>query len=209
MLNILKILLGAMIVLYFSACGGGGGSSSGDSGTSGTSQSAGTTSQNTASQSTSKLTKTGQTTSYKDYDDGYYQKGLATNFTRGSDIVIDNITGLQWQDDEKIKTEAIDKTWNDAKTYCDNLTLGGYDDWRLPNIDELETIVDYGRYKNDTAGSKAAIDPIFENINSNDLYYWSSTPSKSDASTAWAVGFNDGNDLADDKTTTGSVRCVR
>ena len=70
--------------------------------------------------------------------------------------------------------------WQDAISYCENLTLAGESEWRLPNIKELQYIVDYSRSP-DTTGS-AAIDPIF-NITeiTNELltadygYYWSST----------------------------------
>ncbi len=136
--------------------------------------------------------------------------GKPANFIRGGGIVHDPNTGLQWQDDSKIKTEAINKTWKEAKTYCQNLVLGGYHNWRLPNIDELGTIVHYGRTKNDPAGSIGAIYPTFQNINSNDLWYWSSTTVKSATSRAWTVGFNnDGDDNWLHKTNGHSVRCVR
>ena len=32
-------------------------------------------------------------------------------------------------------------TWGGAFSYCDNLTEGGYSDWRLPNINELRTLI--------------------------------------------------------------------
>jgi len=46
------------------------------------------------------VVKTGQTTSYVDYDDGYYQKGLPSSDVRfvdnGDGTINDNVTGLQW-----------------------------------------------------------------------------------------------------------------
>ncbi len=33
--------------------------------------------------------------------------------------------------------------WNSALTYAENLNLGGYTDWRLPNVKELETLTDH------------------------------------------------------------------
>ena len=47
----------------------------------------------------------------------------------------DTTTGLEWAKD------AGDSTWQDAKTRCENLTFAGKTDWRLPNINELHTIM--------------------------------------------------------------------
>ncbi len=108
-------------------------------------------------------------------DDGFYQKGTARAYTRANDIVTDNVTHLMWQDDNEANT--IQKQWltdenyntcsNDtnssactdtsgdtAVTYCENLNLRGYTDWRLPTVEELVSITDNGR-------SAPAIDPIF------------------------------------------------
>ena len=40
----------------------------------------------------------------------------------------------------------ISVTWQAALSYCENLERGGTDDWRLPNIRELESLVDEDRY---------------------------------------------------------------
>ncbi|MBR4531272.1 DUF1566 domain-containing protein [bacterium] len=48
----------------------------------------------------------------------------------------DSSTGYIWS--AKASSE---KTWNDAKSYCNNLTKGGYSDWHLPTIDELKTLL--------------------------------------------------------------------
>jgi hypothetical protein len=58
----------------------------------------------------------------------------------GDGTVTDSSTGLMWQQDEPGK-----KGWNDALVYCNNLVFpstGGYSDWRLPNVKELEWLMD-------------------------------------------------------------------
>jgi len=54
------------------------------------------------------------------------------------DTVTDNCTGLMWQRDGL--GEAV---WWDALVACENLVLAGFDDWRLPNLHELASIIDY------------------------------------------------------------------
>jgi len=56
----------------------------------------------------------------------------------GGIMVQDNVTGLIWQKDTAPGTY----NWDHAVSYCENLILGGYSDWRLPTIKELTTIVD-------------------------------------------------------------------
>ena len=53
--------------------------------------------------------------------------------------VTDNATGLMWSRDDN--GEAI--SWEAALAYAENATIAGYDDWRLPNIKELQSIADY------------------------------------------------------------------
>lgn len=57
-----------------------------------------------------------------------------------SETVYDKSTNLVWQDN---KSEEIVLDWNDAVDYCNELSLAEYEDWRLPSIEELETIVDH------------------------------------------------------------------
>ncbi|MEI6126035.1 MAG: DUF1566 domain-containing protein [Pseudomonadota bacterium] len=55
----------------------------------------------------------------------------------------DNATALCWQDPQKDAYDPQDSgvTHADAVKYCEGLVFGGYDDWRLPTIDELRTLV--------------------------------------------------------------------
>ena len=53
-------------------------------------------------------------------------------------IITDNITGLLWQQNMGVKV-----SYDDAFTIADTMTLGGFTDWRVPMIKELNSIVDY------------------------------------------------------------------
>jgi len=78
------------------------------------------------------------------------------NFSdNGNGTITDQATGLTWQQDDN----GSGVIWEDALDYCEDLTLGGQDDWRLPNAKELQSIVDYSRSPGTT--SSAAIDPVF------------------------------------------------
>lgn len=60
-------------------------------------------------------------------------------------IVVDTLTGLQWQYHDADIADYVD-FWKDALFYCENLVYAGHDDWRLPNKDELMTLVDFTKY---------------------------------------------------------------
>jgi hypothetical protein len=64
-----------------------------------------------------------------------------TEPTSGEMIVADGVTGLKWP--QNIKDDVC---WQEALTYCGNLEFGGYSDWRLPNINELASLLNYGKY---------------------------------------------------------------
>ncbi|OKY74307.1 MAG: hypothetical protein BM485_14390 [Desulfobulbaceae bacterium DB1] len=102
---------------------------------------------------------------------------LAGDFTPNEDgTVTDNASGLMWQRED----DNITRAWQQALDYCDDLVLpvdGGYDDWRLPNIKELESITDDSRYN-------PAIDPaVFPNANTS--HYWSSSTYAGSPDGAW------------------------
>ena len=127
---------------------------------------------------------------------------LMAGFDRDSSaqIVTDSTTGLSWQDDMDAKTKQM--LWGSSISYCESLTLGGYSDWRLPNINELKTIID-------TSGVSPAISYHFENVSSDD-YYWSSTTSSSYKYSAFVVYSANGFVFISPKNYSSFlVRCVR
>jgi hypothetical protein len=52
-------------------------------------------------------------------------------------------------------------TWQEALTYCEDLDLAGHTDWKLPDINELQSIVDYEISSADYNATHKMIDPIF------------------------------------------------
>ncbi|MBP8291952.1 MAG: DUF1566 domain-containing protein [Caldilineaceae bacterium] len=90
------------------------------------------------------LWKSGQTQSYAAYDDGYYETGRAwpnPRFTTQGDCVTDAMTGLVWPRDADLPNGL--RTWQEALTYANNLTLCGFSDWRLPNRRELWSLTTF------------------------------------------------------------------
>ena len=127
---------------------------------------------------------------------------LNADFIRdgSKEVVLDTKTNLMWQDN--IDTKTITKNWSDAIDYCENLTLGGYSDWYLPNINELRSLT--------SKNYDPAIDPAFKNVVSD--IYWSSTTKESCTCMAWDVDFEDGyaaNGEEFVKSDPYYVRCVR
>jgi len=150
---------------------------------------------------------TGQTKSYHLGDDGNLTKGAVRSFTRDDtkEVVIDNVTNLMWQDNVEVNTTT--KTWNEAVQYCEDLTLGGYTDWRLPSAEELISITDKGR-------DKPAINSTFKYVKAgnyldNTDWYWTATNYIGDFSQAWVIGFIEGDENTKPKTDSYYIRCVR
>ena len=116
-------------------------------------------------------------------------------------VVTDSTTGLQWQDDYSDNGGSIKSAkWQDAIDYCEALSLDGHEDWRLPNLRELTSLVDDTRYD-------PAIDATFTQTASDG--YWSSATYARYHDNAWGVDFYSGRQGHDDKDYSYYVRCVR
>ena len=132
--------------------------------------------------------------------------GINDFVDNGDGTVSDNATGLMWSQDDS--GEGLD--WEAALAYAEAATTAGYDDWRLPNAKELQSIADY-------SGVLPAIDTSVFNLTeltnikgqTDYPFYWSSTSNPVESSDdevenssvyAWvlAAGYNtdpDGYDL--------------
>lgn len=114
--------------------------------------------------------------------------------------VTDIKTGLTWQ-----KETAPDLyNWQEALMYAEGLTLAGYSDWRLPNINELQTLVDVSHHS-------PAVSPVLKNytLSQSAHSYWSSTTHVDTKHRAWLVSFAGGQVGTTEKPDKRLVRVVR
>jgi hypothetical protein len=148
----------------------------------------------------SPVPKTGQTTLYVTGDDGWWQKGVPWPNPRfidnGDGTVKDNLTGLIWLKDANCFGA---RTWFDALSDCNGLASGQCNltdgsvvgDWRLPNIRELLSLIDFSNtYPALPSGH------IFNNVQNS--YYWTSTIYADSTFSAWIVSMEYGR--GDDNT---------
>ncbi len=114
----------------------------------------------------------------------------------GERIVIDTQTGLMWTQNDNGK----DINWYEAEEYSRKLSLGGYRDWRLPTIEELEVLYDT------ESQEKIKIQKPFR---LTERWAWSST--KEGSARAWYFYFGDGyrGRLPLDDSGAGRALCVR
>jgi len=156
--------------------------------------------------------KTGQTTFYATGDDGDLEKGVAWPIPRftdnGNGTVTDNLTGLIWLKNANC-TDTVGSivkstgklAWTNALTWSNNLASGdcGLSDsssageWRLPNMRELYSLIDFSQYNPPLPNDRP-----FENVESD--YYWSSTTDEHEPAKAWYVYLVKGDVLYDPKT---------
>ena len=159
------------------------------------------------------LPKTGQTKCY-DTDgnefpcagtgqDGEMRAGVAWPSPRfidnGDETVTDKLTGLMWTKDANLSGHTM--SWQQALDYVKTLNIGGHTDWRPPNINELDSLIDYSQY--DPA---LPLGHPFTDVQSN--AYWSSTTEASDPDYAWIVYMDYGDVYYSNKSNYYCVWCV-
>jgi hypothetical protein len=142
----------------------------------------------------SRPAKTGQTTGYASGDDGDLEKGVAwpnPRFTdNGNGTVTDNLTGLIW-----LKTANCFslQTWANALSAANTLNSGecGLTDgsaeraWRLPNVREMQSLIDYSRYN-------FALPSGHPFTNVENAFYWTSTALPGSSAIVWTMYLVDG-----------------
>lgn len=146
------------------------------------------------------LPDTGQTKGYTNVfgEDSDYTTHPPSYTDNGNGTVTDNVTTLVWQKQDDGKT----RTWDEALSYCDSLTLAESSDWRLPSITELEGIVDSG-------ATNPAMSTTYFPIIHLSYYYWSSTAYGNSPAGAWNIYLYNGYVGNSNKSYKYYARCVR
>lgn len=126
--------------------------------------------------------------------------------------VLDQNTGLMWK--KSFFNSFVKVAWEQALAFCEDMEFAGYKDWRLPNVRELLSLMDYTYHE-------PAIDPtVFQNVPVESTIFWSSTTSDHEVNympdvgkhpnAAWTIDFFTGKSFKLYlKTSTFNVKCVR
>ncbi len=134
----------------------------------------------------------------------------ASNFTIHNDgTVTHNTTGLMWMrcslgqiwDGKACSGTAIGLSWQSALENAVGLSFGGYDDWRVPNRSELESILE------ERCNSPAINLAVFPATPSS--YFWTSSPYAGLSHGAWSIDFGYGSVNATVKSGRIHARFVR
>ncbi|RAR75505.1 Lcl C-terminal domain-containing protein [Flavobacterium aciduliphilum] len=127
------------------------------------------------------LPDTGQTTSYTTTfgEDNDYSINPPAYTNNGNGTVTDLVTGLMWQ-----QTDGGEMTIENAFTYCDNLVLGGFDDWRLPTPMEAYTLMIL-------QNNNPALNTSFFTTTAAE-YWWTNTYQAGDNTKVWVTNSGGG-----------------
>lgn len=97
----------------------------------------------------------------------------------GDGTVTDTVTGLQWQ-----QTDGGEMTVENARIYCDTLTLAGFTDWRLPTAHEAFSIMNHDR-------TNPALDQTVFTVTGAE-YWWTSDRQVNDSTKIWVTNSGGG-----------------
>ena len=129
---------------------------------------------------------------------GVFSTLLMAEFVKVGETVEERAHHQVWQDNSAVEEKAL--LFEEAKSYCEGLSIAGQEDWHLPTLYELQRIVDLTRY--DPALQRGFHFGLSKN-------YWSSTPYADDSSRAWEIDFKSGSTEHSRHSYDFYVRCIR
>ena len=154
--------------------------------------------------------------------DGSVRKGAAPNYTdNGDGTVTDNTTGLMW---EKLSRDGGIHDWAQSDTWYNAFTtkiatlnsgggFAGHTDWRLPNVNELRSLVNYQNFwpTVDTAFNTGCVAgcTVTGCSCTHPDFYWSSTTTGNAGVNALGVLFDSGRVSSNIKDGSAPTRAVR
>jgi len=137
-------------------------------------------------------------------EDGELQKGLAWPparfYDNGDGTVTDTMTGLMWEQSPSSPAD----TWDASLGYAASKGTGGYFDWRMPNRNELRSLINY------QTGTQLSV-----RLNSQgfaaiqNAIYWTSTTDRFVTASAFTFNMQYGDASATSKSSTGRLWAVR
>jgi hypothetical protein len=179
----------------------------------------------------------GQTTSYGPGSDGAVRAGAPLSYTdNGDGTITDNNTGLMWEkkdDSRRIHDQDNTYTWWDGVTPGSPMNgtmvtvflatlntppcFAGHCDWRIPNVKELQSIVDYENFGpavnaafHNAQGCPRCTNVTLASCSCTYLGgYWSATTYFGKSGSAWGVSFVSGGLFEAVESAGSLVRAVR
>ena len=122
--------------------------------------------------------------------------------------ISDNGSGLMWHrcqlgrvGDDCEFGNLNQYNWQEAFIQANNNSLANYSDWRLPNINELKSIIEQRCFD---PAINATIFP-----NTANSIFWTSSPYTSNAAVTWSVGFSQGSSSVSNRNGDNYLRMVR
>ena len=123
-----------------------------------------------------------------------YDAAANNRFETAAETVTDKESSLMWQ-----RQYASSRLWAEALSYCEEVSTDDKFDWRLPNRNELASIIDFEK----SEGAASGLPGLPEHA------FWTSTTAADNSSEAWTVDFATGSVGSAAKSETKYVICVR
>ena len=134
------------------------------------------------------------------HDSTQYGGGYAPGVDNGDGTISDTHANLMWKKDDSYKEYGYGITWFEAHDYCEMLNdkkFAGYDDWRLPGIEESKSLFSFVQSNSDKDGAEIHISDLFENGGGHNTWTYEEKPDYQQY--AQKFSFVTGNDIWEHK----------
>ena len=118
----------------------------------------------------------------------------------GDGTISDTHSNLMWKKDDSYKEFGYGITWFEAHDYCEMLNdkkFAGYDDWRLPGIEESKSLFSFVQSNSDKDGAEIHISDLFEKGGGHNTWTYEEKPDYQQY--AQKFSFVTGNDIWENK----------